>query len=329
MSLSFTLLQALLVANCVLIYSYGIRGLANRKLASRPFLLGIAGDSGSGKSTLSQGLVELFTPTSASAICGDDMHRWSRGHEMWSTYTHLNPKGNELHREISYISAIRNGLTVYRRHYDHATGDFTEELAIKSKPLMIIEGLHTFFLEPARNLLDLKIFMSPADELLLHWKTLRDMAKRGYSREQVIESLERRKADSHAYVHVQKDVADVVVTMFPLEPMGERVGEAGFAPALGMRLQFSTNFFLDPLVEDIGQLLGHRIEHHYQAERGQIVTLFEPLPLEQLELLAEKYLGQLAVIGMRIDQWNEGWAGSLQLLIAYGIAYDSSNFGQL
>ena len=76
---------------------------------------------------------------------------------------------------------------------------------------MIIEGLHPFFDKRVQDLLDFKIYLDISDEVKFAWKIQRDMKERGWTLEQVKESIEGRKADFAAYVDPQKKDADIVI----------------------------------------------------------------------------------------------------------------------
>jgi uridine kinase len=58
----------------------------------------------------------------------------------------------------------------------------------------IIEGLHPFYDERVRDLLDFKIYLDISDEVKFAWKIQRDMAERGHS----LESIKVRMALSQA-----------------------------------------------------------------------------------------------------------------------------------
>ena len=62
-----------------------------------------------------------------------------------------------------------------------------------------------------RECYDVKIYLDPDEELRVRWKIQRDMAKRGYSREQVLKQLEDRRHDSPTYIQPQRTFADIVV----------------------------------------------------------------------------------------------------------------------
>ena len=65
---------------------------------------------------------------------------------MWDVMTHLNPKANKLHDDMSDALMLKQGERVYRRHYDHREGKFTLPKEIESNKVVIFEGLHSFYL---------------------------------------------------------------------------------------------------------------------------------------------------------------------------------------
>ena len=178
-SLAFSFLQTNLLILSVTTLFRGVHQPQRSKARSRPLIIGIAGDSGAGKTTIANGAAELFGHTNATVICGDDMHKWQRGDQQWSQITHLNPLANELHVELDFLKRMHKNRVVYRRQYDHDTGKFTEAKPVRPRSVLIVEGLHSFYLRPARNLFDLKIFVKPDPDLLLHRKIVRDISKRG------------------------------------------------------------------------------------------------------------------------------------------------------
>ena len=322
----FTLLQTMLAINCVWIYSRGIGKMKNSRLWSRTFLVSVAGDSGSGKTTISQGLEGLFTPRHLTSICGDDMHKWPRGHENWKEYTHLNPKSNELHLELRYIEAIRRSKTIQRRHYDHGTGRFTEPLAIRPKAIMVLEGLHPYFLKPARDLMDLKVFMKPSDALLLHWKINRDTLARGYTREQVLASYNARRGDAAAYVEVQEKYADIVISLAPVRDLADRASVADVQASCELVLRISNKFGMDTLIEGIAERLCEDIEHYYESDEMQVIKMRRALSIEAIRELGDLHVGGLSDFDIYDPQWRGGWDGVLQLFLAYLVFHESRRY---
>lgn len=75
----------------------------------------------------------------------------------------------------------------------------------------MIEGLHPFYDERVRDLLDFSIYLDVSDEVKFAWKIQRDMAERGHSLESIKASIEARKPDFNAYIDPQKQYADMVI----------------------------------------------------------------------------------------------------------------------
>lgn len=193
-------------------YRKGVRSNAFYRYRDKSFLIGIGGDSGAGKHTLGSDLARALGPE-ATIINGDDDHKWERGHAMWRKYTHLDPRGNELTAQLDTLAALRQGGQVHKRHYDHGAGRFTAPLTIRPTDFIAIVGLHPFFLASQRELLELKIYVDPTEDLRRRWKIRRDAEKRGYSEAQVLDQIERRMPDSLRFVRPQMKFADVVLRL--------------------------------------------------------------------------------------------------------------------
>ncbi len=321
LNFSYTLLQVFLIINCLWIYYRGVTSLQKSKVTARAYIIGISGNSGSGKTTLARALQYFFSQRFSALICGDDMHKWQRGDSKWLELTHLDPRANELHRDLKYISMLRDNKVIFRRHYDHDTGRFTHEVPIKPKPIMIFEGLHSFYLKPARELMDLKIFVRPEDNLLIYWKITRDMKCRGYSKEKVLESILRRQDDSRKYITVQEEHADIVVSFSSDPSIDYNRTELDFNIVLELRIL--NTFFLDPLLEDLCDHLKDKIEHYYDKEDWQVIKFRDTLPVYVLEQVGEKHLTSVQDLGLYSPVWLEGWDGILQLLIVYCVCHET------
>ena len=81
----------------------------------------------------------------------------------------------------------------------------------------VIEGLHPFYDERVRNLLDFSIYLDISDDVKFAWKIQRDMAERGHSLESIKASIEARKPDFAAFVDPQKKLADVILQVLPTQ----------------------------------------------------------------------------------------------------------------
>jgi len=175
------------------------------------FLINIAGPSGVGKTTMANMIMSVNEFDSSVIISGDDSHKWPRGHINWEKYTHLNPKANNLEKEYTQLLELKNNKQIFRSHYNHTNGMFDQETLINPKKNIIYEGLHALYNEEVRNISDLKIYIDTDEELKIAWKIKRDLNKRGYSEEQILETIKRRMEDEKEYILPQKLYADVVV----------------------------------------------------------------------------------------------------------------------
>ncbi len=208
----FTGLTASLVMTAIWTYYSGVRSNLEYRKKVKPTFIGIGGDSGAGKSTSAELLSDIFGNKNTVIVNGDDMHKWERGNENWKVFTHLNPDANKLHKELEQAIALSEWNKLSRVTYDHKTGKFTEPVEVEPNQFVIFEGLHPFYLKRMRDLYDMKLYIHPAEELKLHWKILRDMKDRGYTKEQVIKNIEKRKIDREKFIDPQKQFADIVVS---------------------------------------------------------------------------------------------------------------------
>src|SRR5581483_2526393 len=65
------------------------------------------------------------------------------------------------------------------------------------------------------DMFDVRVFLDPPEVLRRHWKVQRDCSRRGYTTDEVLAELDRREADSEAYVRPQRHHADIVVSFQP------------------------------------------------------------------------------------------------------------------
>jgi uridine kinase len=219
-SIAWTALFSTTALTAFEMYRKGVRSNSIYSFRDESFMVGIGGDSGAGKHTIGNDLSSVMGKA-ISLINGDDDHKWERGHAMWRRFTHLDPRGNLLSAQMESLAALRRGGDIHKRHYDHDKGRFTEALLLKPNDFVAIIGLHPFYLASQRQLFHLKIFVDTQEELRRSWKVARDIAKRGYTKEKVIEQIEQRMTDSVKYVRPQAKHADLVLRHGPADIPGE------------------------------------------------------------------------------------------------------------
>lgn len=211
-------------------------------------VIGVAADSGCGKSTFMRRLTKVFggknvgplgggfgTPNGwetntlvsdmTTVICLDDYHLNDRGGRKISGLTALNIKEQKFELMYEQIKALKEGKSISKPIYNHVNGTIDTPETVVPTPIVIIEGLHPMADERVRSLLDFTIYLDISDDIKFAWKIQRDMAERGWTLEQVKESIEQRKPDFAAYVSPQMEFSDVVISVLPSDISKEAVGK--------------------------------------------------------------------------------------------------------
>lgn len=318
LNLIVTALQTTLLLNCWWIYKKGFENYIHKIITSTPFLIGIGGNSGAGKTTISAALLNVFLPQNTTILRGDDMHKWQRGDEKWQEFTHLDPMANHLHKEIDFLKKLKSGKTIYRRHYDHNTGKFTNESALTPNNLIVFEGLHPFYLTAQRDLYNLKIFVNPDRDLLFHWKISRDMAKRGYSKEKIIEQLVKRDKDSKKYIETQKNKADILIEPTPVKTI-DNLGDKDEVVEIYYKLLLSNSVYIESIVASIRNIKTIDIKHDYAEEEHQSLIIKGTCSSQQIRELANSYIMGLEELGIDNSEWPDNCFGVVVLLLTYYI----------
>ena len=190
----------------------------------RPIILGIVGDSAAGKTTLATGVAEILGKDQVVTICTDDYHKYSRAQRAENGTSALDPECNYLDIVEKDLNSLRNGKSIIKPIYSHNDGSFQPAKYIVPKPYVVVEGLLGYSTRAMRDNYDVKIYLDPEEELRVSWKVIRDTTKRGYTAEQVLASLEKRKGDSPTFIQPQRTFADMVIQFYRPEGKDDEVG---------------------------------------------------------------------------------------------------------
>jgi phosphoribulokinase len=182
----------------------------------RPVMLAIAGDSAAGKTTLTQGLVDTLGADRITSICVDDYHRYDRSERVGLPFTALHPDCNYVQVMEQHLQLLATWQPILKPVYDHATGLLARPELITPTEFVIVEGLLPLSTKLARACFDVTVYLDPPEDIRREWKCRRDIAGRGYTREQVEAELDRREPESEAYIRPQRAVADIVVRFAPV-----------------------------------------------------------------------------------------------------------------
>tara|TARA_B110001450_G_scaffold138776_1_gene130057 strand:- start:389 stop:2470 length:2082 start_codon:yes stop_codon:yes gene_type:complete len=301
---SFTFLQITLLINCILMLIKGIESYKQNKFLYKPLLIGIGGDSGSGKTTFSKILQNLYGTSQTTIIKGDDMHKWERGDNNWKEKTHLNPSSNHIHREIEFIRFLKKGISINRRSYDHSNGKFTIPSKIKSRRVVIYEGLHPFYLSDMKKSFDITFFIQPEEALRKKWKIDRDTKKRGYSKEKILKQLKDREIDSLKYIQSQAASADVLVNLKQASSQDEM---------LTLNIKINSNIDLEILVSELIKVEG--FDYNYKIDQLHHHLFFNKgLDSKIVEEIAYNMNSEIDELLSDNPIWEKGLNGILQLV---------------
>ena len=215
--------------------AYASRNAAvSMAVATKPVVIGVAADSGCGKSTFMRRMTSIFggepkapeggNPDSntllsdtTTVICLDDYHCLDRFGRKEEGVTALAPEAQDFDLMYNQVKDLKEGKTVGKPIYNHVSGLLDPAEEIESPEILIIEGLHPFYDERVRDLLDFKIYLDISDDVKFAWKIQRDMKERGHSLESIKASIESRKPDFDAYIDPQKKDADVIIEVLPTQ----------------------------------------------------------------------------------------------------------------
>lgn len=305
----FTGLQVSVAMNAFWCYRLGIyyNNLYIEK--QKPFVLGIGGDSGVGKSTLTDTIKDLAGKNQTVVLNGDDSHKWERHNNNWEYFTHLDPKANNIHRDVNQIYALIDGKTIERATYSHKTGKFTKPSRVEKDQFIVFQGLHPFFLEKMRSIYDLKIFVDAEENLRKKWKIARDVKERGHAAANITRDIKKRKKDASKFITPQKNFADWVIQYFSLN------GE------IGVKYTFSNSIPLEELLNELQEIKGLKIKHQYSNTRVQIVTIEGRISKKIVERIAYKLYPNLNELTNHVANFRDNTKGLNQLFFINYLNY--------
>lgn len=181
----------------------------------RPVILGVVGDSAAGKTTITRGLVRVLGEDNVAHICLDDYHRYDRKRRVELGLTPLHPDCNHLDIMAQHLQHLRQGEAILKPVYRHQDGTFGAPVYVRPERFTVIEGLFGYYLPEMRDVYDVRVFLSPPEELRRRWKVRRDCSRRGYTTDQVLAELDRREPDSEEFIRPQRRHADMLVSFLP------------------------------------------------------------------------------------------------------------------
>ncbi|MCD6379101.1 uridine kinase [bacterium] len=162
----------------------------------KPFVIGISGASCSGKTLIAKNLADKLTVRENAVIHMDsyyhDLGDMKPEEKAWVNFDI--PEAIDFDLLENHVEGLLEGREVLIPEYNfktHTRKPVSEgkhcKLSVKnrSRPVIIIEGLHVLFKKSLRELMDICVFIDTGMDICFSRRVERDTKKRGRTREDV------------------------------------------------------------------------------------------------------------------------------------------------
>jgi uridine kinase len=184
-------------------------------LASRPFLIGVAGGSSSGKTTVAERLAEL-AGSEHLALIKLDSYYVELGHLSLDERREFNfdhPDAFDWPLLNDHLAALAAGAPIPVPVYDYVEFDRTADVRIvHPAQIVVVEGILVLWEPTLRDRFDLKVFLDTDADIRFIRRLQRDLAERGRTTESVIaQYLETVRPAHEQFIEPSKRYADVII----------------------------------------------------------------------------------------------------------------------
>jgi len=285
------------------------------RLSRKPFVIGVAGDSGAGKDTFANAITGLFGSHSVAAISGDDYHLWDRHQPMWQVMTHINPAANDLENFATNLVSLTDGRSIQSCHYDHDSGKMSKPFTVKSNDIIIASGLHALYLPILRECYDLSIYLDIDEDLRTYFKVQRDVNKRGYTIERVLDALAKRKPDSEKFIRPQAAFADLIFSLRPIHSSSLINASEENPPRLKLVVKSRHGFNELSLKRVLIGVCGLHVDMSTNADVSEVeISIEGDASAEDIQMAAQLICPQIFEFLDLQPQWQNGVLGLMQLV---------------
>ena len=180
-------------------------------------IIGICGGTGSGKTTVVNRILDIL-PSDHVVILSQDSYYKDNSNIPADQRKFINfdhPDSIEFDLLLDHINRLKNGENIEKPLYSYITCTRdSKTIPVKSREVILIEGILLFSDERIRNICNVKVFVdAPADERLLRVIT-RDIIERGRSVEQTLERYTETVRPMHEqFIEPTKRFADIIVPL--------------------------------------------------------------------------------------------------------------------
>ena len=177
--------------------------------------IGICGASGSGKSTLAEELARMVNKS--ILIINQDAYYYDHPDMSFEDRCRLNydePAVFDHDLLLQDVRALLGGQRVLRKRYDYTAHRRAPQAQEYLEPhdVIVVEGIHAFYDERLRDMMDLKLFVRVDSDICLLRRIQRDINERGRAIDNISEQyLTTVKPMFDLYIRNYEQYADVIV----------------------------------------------------------------------------------------------------------------------
>jgi uridine kinase len=167
-----------------------------------PYVVGVTGGSGSGKTHFLRQLLSHFEPGQVCLMPQD--HYYKAIHLVPTDANGIQnfdvPVAIDSEQYRTDILAVRAGQTVQKKEYTFNNPLILPQiLAFAPSPIILLEGLFTFYFPEVADLIDLKLFIDAKEAVKLRRRIARDNRERGYDLDDVLYRYEHHASPTYDY----------------------------------------------------------------------------------------------------------------------------------
>jgi uridine kinase len=181
----------------------------------KPVLIGIAGGTGSGKTSFAEAIIEAVGSETTLLLSQDayyhDHQELSLEERAKINYDH--PRAFDSDLLLHHLGELKGGRPVPRLTYDYVTHARQETGGLlKSKLIVILEGILVLDEERLRRMLDIKLYIDADADVRLLRRLRRDILERGRDLEMVTQQYLQSVRPMHLeFIEPSKRYADLIV----------------------------------------------------------------------------------------------------------------------
>ena len=181
----------------------------------KPLIIGVSGGTGSGKTRFAKELLLRCDPNEVIYISQDSYYK-NLKHLSYEDRCNINfddPNSIDFRDLENDLIHLIDGKDVEIPIYNFKTHLRMEETnQLKSKPIIILEGIFALHDNQIRNLIDIKVFVDTPSDIRILRRVKRDINKRARSIESIItQYMESVRPMHEKFVEPSKKYADIII----------------------------------------------------------------------------------------------------------------------